>query len=59
MRNHKLDRVCAKRLKANDFAQKPKYNALLTRNETAVFVVAFLIAIIFIGFKTYTTFYQR
>ena len=57
MRNHKLDQVCAKRLKANDFAQPKKYTPLLTRNETVVFVVAFLIALIFIGFKTYTTYF--
>lgn len=58
MRNHKLDQVCAKRLQSKDFAQKPKYQPLLTRNETIAFAVMFLIALCIIGYLTITTFYR-
>ncbi len=57
MRNSKLDRICAKRLQSNDFAQPKKSQPLLTRNETITFVVAFVLSAAFIGFKTYTTYF--
>ena len=57
MRNHKLDQMCAKRLQSDDFAQ-PKYQPLLTRNETIAFVVMFSAAISIISYLTFTTYFQ-
>ncbi len=59
MRNSKLDQICAKRIKSSDFAQKPKYNALLTRNELIVFIALFLAALICIGYLTFTTYFAQ
>lgn len=53
MRNHKLDQLCAKRLKSEDFAEPQfKYQPLLTRNETIAAVVLILIALVIVGTLT-------
>lgn len=57
MPNKKLDQACAKRLQANDFAQ-PKYQPLLTRNETIAFAIAFAAVIAIVGYLTFTTYFQ-
>jgi len=59
MRNNKLDQLCAKRLKSEDFAEPQfKYQPLLTRNETIAFAVLFLIAITILSYLTATTYFR-
>ena len=43
MRNQKIDQICAKRLKADDFA-KPESTRLLT-NKEAVVILAIIVAV--------------
>ncbi|WP_173911069.1 hypothetical protein [Acinetobacter sp. Marseille-Q1618] len=57
MRNSKLDQICAKRMKSNDFAQAPKSNRLLTKHETFAFALLFLMAAICIGYLTISTYF--
>ncbi|RZG47023.1 hypothetical protein [Acinetobacter wuhouensis] len=59
MRNSKLDQLCAKRIKSSDFAQKPKYQPLLTRTEFFAFLIIFLMVAICTGYLTITTYFAQ
>lgn len=56
MRNHKLDRMCAKRLKAPDFAQEPQYKPT-SKLEITLVILLVLASIVLFALDVYKVYY--